>query len=101
MTTLPKTFKIGRHTYVVHSPTMMAKPATRGEICYEMGSIQVGKQCNVTLRKYSKKERAEIFWHEVTHGILFDMGHPLAFNEKFVDAFSKRLNNAIHSATFD
>ncbi len=43
---------------------------------------------------------AHTFWHELTHAILHDMKHPLAPNEEFVEKFSKRLNDAIHSAKF-
>jgi 23S rRNA maturation-related 3'-5' exoribonuclease YhaM len=36
----------------------------------------------------------------LTHAILHDMGSKLEANEVFVTEFSKRLNNAIHSAKF-
>lgn len=95
---LPKNIKIGKHRYVVVEPQEMGHSATKGEIDYYMEWIKIAKRCNVTKREYTPKERAETFWHEVTHGILFDMGNRLAFDEKFVTEFSKRLNNAIHSA---
>ena len=97
---LPKTIKIGRTTYDVSSPLQMSWTASKGDILYGMQWIRVALQCNVTKRRFTEKERAETFWHEVTHGILFDMDHPLFEDEKFVRAFSKRLNDAIHSAKF-
>ena len=97
---IPKTIRIGRKTYRVTQPQQMRKTATKGDITYEEKHIQVARACTVTERKYSPKERAETFWHEVTHGILEDMDHPLATSEKFVDAFAKRLNGVIHSAKF-
>ena len=41
---------------------------------------------------------AETFWHEVTHAILRDMDSPRWRDEVFVRAFSKRLNQVIHTA---
>jgi hypothetical protein len=97
---LPRTIKLGKYRYYVAQPQQMGMVATRGRIDYSSHQLLVARQCNVTMRTYPKKERAEIFWHEAVHGILFDMGHHLAHDERFVNAFSKRLNDAIHSATF-
>jgi hypothetical protein len=47
-----------------------------------------------------KKNMAETFWHEVTHCVLHDMSHPLWKDEKFVTAFSQRLNQVVHTARF-
>lgn len=41
-----------------------------------------------------------VFWHELTHAILHDMGADWR-NEKFVVDFSKRLTQAIQTAEFD
>jgi hypothetical protein len=41
---------------------------------------------------------SETFWHEATHAILHDMGHPLWRDEKFVSDFSKRLNQLVLTA---
>lgn len=97
---IPKTIKLGRYTYRIHQPDMIAKTAVRGCIEYGIQTVHIAKKCNVTMRKFTPKERAETFWHELTHAILFDMGSGLAYDEKFVTAFSKRLNDAIHSAEF-
>ncbi len=96
---MPKNIKIGKCWYAVQQPTKMRKTAVRGCITYGE-QIEVAKRCNVTNNPFPPKQRAETFWHEMTHGILQDMGHPLHSSEKFVTEFSKRLNNAIHSAKF-
>jgi hypothetical protein len=96
---IPNNIKIGTCWYEIKQPAKMQRTATRGCIAYG-DEIEVAKQCNVTGKRYTDKQRAETFWHEVTHGILYDMGHPMYDDEAFVDAFSKRLNNAIHSAEF-
>jgi predicted heme/steroid binding protein len=40
----------------------------------------------------------DTFWHELTHAILYDMGHDLSSNERFVSAFANRLCDAVNSA---
>lgn len=97
---LPLQIKLGKTQYTVYTPPFVRYTAAKGCIDYEFGMIKVAQRCNVTGRTYSPKERAETFWHEVTHGILHSMNHPLYTNEKFVTEFSKRLNDAIHSAKF-
>ena len=49
---------------------------------------------------YNADERANTFWHELTHAILHDMGDKLTHNEKFVTEFSNRLDQAIKTARF-
>lgn len=90
---LPRRIRVGRRKYVVEKQVF--KPSwLRGVWNLEGRRI-------VIQRGYSKRQQAETFWHEITHAILHDMKHPLYKNEKFVEAFSKRLNNTIHSAEFD
>jgi len=98
---LPSTIKVGKRSYTVKQPLAMRGAAQRGLIEYSKTIISVAQYCNVTNRKYPPKERGEIFWHELTHAILADMNSPLYDNEEFVEAFSKRLNDAIHSARFN
>jgi hypothetical protein len=62
-------------------------------------SIDVAKQ-DVRGNRYDKDERSETFWHEITHAILHDMKNQLSYNEKFVTAFSQRLDQAIKTARF-
>lgn len=97
---IPQTIKLGKTCYTIAQPLETPKAATRGRIVYDIQLIEIAKRCNVTGRRFSPKERTETFWHEITHGILHDMGHHLAYNEQFVTAFSKRINNALHSAKF-
>ena len=97
---IPTSIKLGKHRYTVATHGTMPYLAAKGSIDYSIKRISLGQRCNVSGRTYSPKERAETFWHEVTHGILHSMNHPLYLNEKFVEEFAKRLNNAIHSAEF-
>jgi hypothetical protein len=50
--------------------------------------------------KYDADERANTFWHELTHAILYDMGCKLTHDERFVTEFSNRLDQAIKTAKF-
>lgn len=97
---IPTSIKLGKHRYTIATYGTMHYSAARGSIDYSIKRISLGQRCNVSGRTYSPKERAETFWHEVTHGILHSMNHPLYLNEKFVEEFAKRLNDAIHSAKF-
>lgn len=48
------------------------------------------------------KGQHESYLHELTHAVLWDMGKiNLCCDEKFVTAFAKKLNNALHSAEFE
>ena len=69
------------------------KPTVMGRISYGRRRIQVA-------HKYPAAEVRNTFWHEITHGILEDMGSDLAENERFVTAFANRLSDAIDSAKF-
>ena len=78
---------------------MVGDQACRG--CYDRAdnSIDVAKK-DVHGYKFSNAERSETFWHEITHAILHDMKNKLSYDEKFVTAFSQRLDQAIRTARF-
>ena len=94
---IPKELKIGKTQYkIAHPQEIHKRSPCRGFVSYLTGVIALAKGNGIF--KYTKKEKEETFWHEVTHAILHDMEHPLYTNEKFVTEFSTRLNNAIRSA---
>ena len=47
---------------------------------------------------YTDADKNYVFYHELTHAILEDMGHKLYNNEPFVVDFSKRLHEAIQTS---
>jgi hypothetical protein len=98
---IPTSIKIGKTRYPVVQPYMLIPPDCAGSVTYGH-SIRVAHKMYVRgrLTPRSERQRSETFWHEVTHAILHDMGSKLEANEQFVTAFSKRLNDAIHSAKF-
>jgi hypothetical protein len=98
---LPKTIKVGKVTYPVVQPFCLLPPDCAGSVTYGQAiriAFKMRTGDRITAR--SERQRSETFWHELTHAILHDMGSKLEANEQFVTEFSKRLNNAIHSAKF-
>ena len=92
---IPKTFRINRTTYTVVRPD---RGRHLGRIVYATNTVYVSKRRPSSGAALTPKAQAHAFWHEVIHGILMDMGHPLEHNERFVDDFAKRLNDVVHSA---
>lgn len=95
---LPNTLKIGEVKYAVLPVGGSVKPGCLGFINYDDAVIMVSTRKDG--RHRSDAAVAQTFWHEVTHGILYDMGSRLEANEEFIEQFSRRLSNAIRSAKF-
>jgi hypothetical protein len=83
---IPQSVKIGKRKY--HITKTALRGATRGRVYPQSAFIELGS------------DDPYVFWHEVTHAILHDMGEDWR-DEKFVIAFSKRLNQAIQTAKFN
>lgn len=98
---IPARLRINGREFKVRQPSTLRRAGARGEINYGTAVIQVATHSNISGRKLSAAQRSETFWHEVTHGVLDDLGyHLLNRNEKFVKRFSQGLNNVIRSAKF-
>ena len=98
---IPKSVKVGKTKIIINQPTslMVGRTPCRGSFNRADDTIEVAKK-DIDGDSYSASQRAETFWHELTHAILYDMGSELNKDEKFVTAFSNRLNQAILSAKF-
>ena len=98
---IPKQVTIGKTKIKIDQPESLrvGRQTCRG--CFDRAdnSIDVAKK-DVRGNRYDKDERSETFWHEITHAILHDMKNQLSYNEKFVTAFSQRLDQAIKTARF-
>lgn len=86
---LPTSIKIGRHRYRVELDPSLT---SYGRVYYGIKAIDI--------KPRAPKKMRESFWHETTHGILMEMGHPLCKNERFVTDFARMLSRAIDSAEF-
>jgi len=86
---IPKSFKLGKQTWGV---AVVPRMRVHGRVYPAFYAMKVAANG----RKPEKV--SETFWHETTHAILYDMGDPRWNDEKFVTAFSKRLNQIINTA---
>ncbi len=93
---IPKSIRVGTWRYRVERPKAHG---TYGRIWYVRNIIEVAQTTSLgTVRSANQQE--DTFWHEMTHAVLYEMGHKLYSDEVFVEAFSKRLSRAIRSAKF-
>lgn len=99
---IPKSIKISGIKITIEQPKGLTVhgEGCRGAYIQDDALMYVAKGTEdpANWQKFTEKERSETFWHEVTHAILQDMNHK--HDEKFVVAFSQRLNDAIRSAKF-
>jgi hypothetical protein len=98
---IPKRIKVGKTWYDIDQVKHMQSRGKMGATWYDLNLIDIATHSNISGRRFKKEEVSDTFWHELTHAILKDMGSKLEADEKFVTAFSERLNNAINSARFN
>ena len=98
---IPKSVKVGKTKIIINQPTSLMVGRTPCRGCFDRAdnSIDVAKK-DIAGDSFSASQRAETFWHELTHAILEDMKSGLSYNEDFVTKFSKRLDQAIKTAEF-
>ena len=98
---IPKKIRIGRKKFRVEQVEKIEikrhRPAA-GMVVYLDGLITLATHSAYTKKPHPPEYISESFWHEVTHAILHDMGHSLETSEKFVTAFSQRLNKVVLGA---
>jgi hypothetical protein len=96
---IPNKIRVGRKKYRVEKVEKIKfhRPVS-GRVDYWDKVITLATHSVHTKKPHPPAYMSESFWHELTHAILYDMGHGLARNESFVTRFSSRLNNAILSA---
>ena len=97
---IPYKFSLQRHEYTV-SHEFRLKHDVRGRVWYPWdgthGGIQLATHRLGTLVPH--KRRVQVFWHEVVHAILHEMGRDdLDADERFVEEFAKRLTQIVYTA---
>lgn len=97
---IPTSIRIGKTHYRVEFPDHMPNPIVTGNIAFGSRTIKVASRTGKPLRKRTSKAMTTTFWHEVVHGILYDMGSRKNSDEVFVDGIAKRIVQVIHSAKF-
>ena len=96
---IPKQVTVGNKTYTILTPQKIHNPPSLGRVYYDSKLIHLAK-LDPFGTPLESEEIDDVFWHELTHAILHDMGHDLCDNERFVTAFANRLTNAVNSAKF-
>ena len=91
MNAIPTRVTVGTRHYWIHQ-----KPRKNGL----HGRIYLGTRAIVIHNNEDKAVDRNTFWHELTHAILFEMGHDLVRDEVFVTEFADKLSGAIDSAKF-
>ena len=97
---IPARITVGSRLYVINRRKRPRKRLTVGEVNYTKQYIDIITHSNWTGRAFKSEELSDTFWHELTHAILYEMGHPLHNDEAFVTKFSGLLNTALLSAEF-
>ena len=99
---IPKQVIVGNTTVKIErlKSLKVGRSACRGSFDHSKKVISVASESPSGDLKFSTGDKANTFWHELTHAILDDMGNKLAYDEKFVSSFSDRLDQAIKTARF-
>lgn len=93
---IPYTFKLGPMEYRVKQLPELRGQAKGWWYPYN-GVIHIAT--HRMGRQRPQRQKVHTFWHETVHAILHDMGnHALRDDEKFVDAFAKRLTQIVYTA---
>lgn len=97
---IPKTFKLGPHTYrVLQEEALQAKEGLLGRYIEVERLIKLQSKIDSLNRPDSDYQLT--FNHELVHGILDIMGEKeLCGNEKFVDLFANFLTQAQETAEY-
>ena len=91
---IPRKMRIGNRQYSVEIVEAMVEKRVMGRISYTAQTIKLGRRSNVTHKTFAPEQVQESFWHEVIHGILYDMGRDtLNRDERFVTEFAHRFTN--------
>ena len=96
---IPNRVTVGRTKYKVLVNSEELEEDAMGAINFGLKIILIRTQFDDG-KRVAKEEISNSFWHEMTHAVLFDMGHELYNNEVFVRSFANKLSDAIDSAKF-
>ena len=99
---IPKEVTIGNtpHLVCTEKQVVVGNTICHGSFDEETHTITIAQGNPLHGYKYDSSERANTFWHELTHAILYDMNNKLTHDERFVAEFSNRLDQAIKTARF-
>lgn len=84
---IPTKIKLGNQQYHINKTKLPR--GVRGQVYPVMGLIEMAT------------DEPYVYWHELTHAILYEMNSDLWRDEKFVTQFSKLLTQSIKTAKFN
>jgi hypothetical protein len=97
---IPKGFTVGAVPYVIIEKKSLGKERY-GVTYLDTAVMKLATHWkNAPRPETGVLGRHETLWHEITHCVLYDMGHVLWNDEAFVTAFSRRLAQVIETAEF-
>jgi hypothetical protein len=94
---IPASFKLGHTTYRVESQPSIPY-GYKGRFYPDWKIVIALRNGYPPYTPRTPKTISETFWHEAVHAILYEMGHELWDNEKFVIEFSRKLNQLVWTA---
>lgn len=97
---IPKSFKLHGITYrVVIKDDHSSRTDNLGTASYRFDDITL--QSVVPGAPMSSERQAQVFFHELVHHILREMGSKKRDDEHFVDLFASLLHQALSSASYE
>ena len=97
---IPKSFKLHGITYrVVIKDDHSSRTDNLGTASYRFDDITL--QSVVPGAPMSSERQAQVFFHELVHHILREMGSKKRDDERFVDLFASLLHQALSSASYE
>lgn len=87
---LPRKLHVGARRYQVQKVKQLSG-GRMGNINHRTMELKIAQQW------FTTREQWETFWHEAVHGILHEMKRHDLNNERFVNAFCRRLYQALES----
>lgn len=98
---IPKQVRVGRTLYQIKLIPSLPTSWHAGQVRYDAAEILVSTHAGTSNRKRTAEELTQLFWHEVVHAALHDMGRTrLCNDEDFVDALAERLTDVVQTARF-
>lgn len=94
--TIPKEVSFGEQTFVVEKKERMPRFCL-GRIHHNSKLIELGTR-DALKNPRTDEEMFDTYWHEVVHGILFEMGNDLWNDEAFVSEFADLLVDSMKRA---
>lgn len=100
MKTIPTEFKLGAQTIDVSWNPDLLNDQVTGKASYHVNKIFLVP--NTPIFSISKERQEQVFWHEVVHWIMFQLGKDeLREDEEFVDLLADKIMQIVNTMEGD